>query len=55
MEVSILFSILDGPGRRGWLILYQIELKAADMGIEAAVAPRLSKIWLMAYKSPQPA
>ena len=33
MEVSILFSILDGPGRRGRLILFPTELKAADMGI----------------------
>ena len=33
MEVLILFSILDGPGGRGWLILFPIELKAANMGI----------------------
>ena len=37
MEVSILFSILDGPGRRvagspGRLILFPIELKATDRG-----------------------
>ena len=31
MEVSILFSILDRPGRRGRLILFPTELKAADM------------------------
>ena len=38
MEVSILFSILDGPGRRGRLILFPIELKAADMGISVRYA-----------------
>ena len=32
MEVSILFSILDGPGRRGRLILFPVELKAAEYG-----------------------